>query len=81
MAMTSPGFQASLVVGLVTRSATKRRAGIDVISSSSDPWRAIMIITLIYGQLGGPGWSWQCMCLYSKTLGGYELVVHSIYYK
>ena len=34
-----------MVVRLVTRSATKRRAGIDVISSS-DPWRAKMIITL-----------------------------------
>ena len=69
-----------MVVGLVTRSATKRRAAIDVISSS-DPWRARMIITLICGQLGGPGWSWQCVFLYSKTLGGYELVVHSSYYK
>ena len=34
-----------MVVGLVTRSATKKRAGIDVISSS-DPCRARMIITL-----------------------------------
>ena len=60
--------------------ATKRRAGIDVISSS-DPLRARRIITLIYGQLGGPGWSWQCVCLYSKILGDYESVVHSIYYE
>ena len=42
------------------------------------PWRERMIITLICGQLGGPGWSRQCV--YSKTLGGFELVVHSIDY-
>ena len=69
-----------MVVGLVTCSATKRSAGVDVISSS-DPWRARIIITFIYGQLGGLGWSCQCVCLYSKILGCYELVVHSIYYK
>ena len=38
-------------------------------------------ITLVCGQLGGPGWSGQCVWLYSKTLGGFEWVVHSIYYE
>ena len=33
------------------------RAGIDVISSS-DPWRASKIITLIFGQLDGPRLEW-----------------------
>ena len=72
-----------MVVGLysyTTRGATKRRAGIDVISSS-DPWRARMNITLICGQLGGPGMSGRCVCVcIKKILGGFELVAHSIYY-
>ena len=52
-----------MVAGLVTtRSATKRRAGIDVISSN-DPQRARMSIILICGQLGGPCRHEWAMCV------------------